>query len=169
MSSKTAVGGAWWEEEENNDPLTPSQIEWMQRWLEKQAIEAQYGTDTAWEQLLVKYGTYSPEQVGELNGYYGVAAKKHAYDLEFNRSIFAVQFDYEMHFPKYQFTPQGTPYPIVKELLRIFHYLSWGPLPTAIWMATSNQSLDGYAPADLFNEKVWEEKIINTAKNLINK
>lgn len=162
MSSKTAIGAAWWE---NEDPLTPTQIEWMQRWLEKEAAEAQYGTYEAWQRLISTYGTYSPEEVGQLNGYYGTAAKKHAYDLEFNRNIFAVHYNYGMHFPRYQFSPKGTPYPVVKEILRVFHYLSWGPLPVAIWIATENKHLDGYSPADVLGDGFWEERILNAAKS----
>lgn len=65
-------------------------------------------------------------------------------------AIFAIERSGRREYPRYVFDALGNPYPVVRDVLRLF--TSWSGLRVASWFESASAALDGRRPRELLEQ-----------------
>ncbi|MGH2350675.1 MAG: hypothetical protein ACRDJN_03560 [Chloroflexota bacterium] len=72
--------------------------------------------------------------------------------------------DGRLHFPAFQFSPSGRPYPVIATVLDIFKDSALDPHTTASWFVTAKALLDGKSPAEWLRDGGDPQAVMEAAR-----
>ena len=115
-----------------------------------EVLQAQANADLR-AKFVASYGAYTGEELARLAGSRAGNAAQYASRLKRHGLIMSIRWAGRVLYPRFQFTDDGRPLPVVSEVLGIFdgQLSEW---QTVFWFISGNGYLDDCAPVDLLQE-----------------
>jgi hypothetical protein len=121
------------------------------------------GIDSAWKDLVRRYGVRTGYQVAHQAGYEGADPTSYWRPLVREHQLLRVSYRRKPWFPGFQFL-DGEPLPMMRSLLNTI-LPAWSELSVALWAAAPNGWLSGERPADLLRED--PDQVIKAAERAV--
>jgi len=127
-------------------------------------VEAGLDTRRAWQALVSRYGVLNSTQVADrvrskARNRAGVAS-----DLVKAGRLLAVRrVSGRLEFPDYQFSDDGTPLPVVGQVLREFRKYDWSDLSIALWADSPTGWLNNQTPAEVWGDPKHATQVLHAA------
>jgi hypothetical protein len=109
-----------------------------------EALQAQANAELR-ARFITEYGAYTGDQVARLAGSRAENAAQYASRLKRHGEIVSVRWAGRVLYPRFQFTDDGRPVPVIAEVLRTFdgQLSEW---QVVLWFVSANGHLDDRAP-----------------------
>lgn len=129
-----------------------------------QTVHAANSTLAAWREVVERYGTLSSSDVATRVGSRAKNKAGAANDLMKAGRLIAVRRGSKRYeFPDFQFTADGAVIPVVEDVLTELRTAGWSDLSIVIWAASPSGWLADSAPADVWADPAYADRVRNAA------
>ena len=125
---------------------------------------ARRNTIQAWQRIARRYGVLSSVEVADRLCLKGLHGSELSDDwVKAGRLLAVRRVDGSLEIPGFQFANDGTPLPVVADVLHQFRAAGWSDLSIAIWAAAPSGWLADRAPADVWSDPSMVDAVRHAA------